>query len=241
MPYPAITSAQPVTGAEALTARLWSSIEGIFAEILAHPFIAGLTDGSLPEDAFRFYVVQDALYLTRYARALSLCAAKAPRDEAIRMFNEHAAGAIAVERSLHESFFAEFGISPGDVAATPLAPANLAYTSYLLAVAYGGSFAEALGAVLPCYWIYWEVGKALLAKGSPNRLYQRWIDTYGGDEFAAIVQAVLDLTDALAPELGPADQRAMAEHFVMTSRYEWLFWDMGYRQERWPGAVAPGR
>lgn len=241
MPSSEITSTQPVRSAQSLTAQLWRSIEGIFAEILAHPFIAGLTDGSLPEDAFRFYVVQDALYLTRYARALSLCAAKAPRDEAIRMFNEHAAGAIAVERSLHESFFAEFGISPQEVAATPLAPANLAYTSYLLAVAYGGSFAEALGAVLPCYWIYWEVGKALIARGSPNRLYQRWIGTYGGEEFAAIVQAVLDLTDALVPELGPADYRAMTEHFIMTSRYEWMFWDMGYRQERWPEAVAPGR
>ncbi len=224
-----------------LTRQLWSSIEPIFAEILAHPFITGLTDGTLPEAAFRFYVIQDALYLTRYARALSLCAAKAPHEAAIRMFNEHAAGAIAVERSLHESFFADFGISPADVATTPLAPTNLAYTSYLLAVAYGGSFAEALGAVLPCYWIYWEVGKALIARGSPNRLYQQWINTYGGEEFAAIVQAVLDLTDTLAPELGPADQRAMAEHFVMTSRYEWMFWEMGYRQERWPEAVASRR
>lgn len=241
MPNSEMSNTQPVTAPASLTAQLWHNIEGIFADILAHPFIAGLTDGSLPEEAFRFYVVQDALYLTRYARALSLCAAKAPDEAAIRMFNEHAAGAIAVERSLHDSFFADFGISPEDVATTPLAPTNLAYTSYLLAVAYGGSFAEALGAVLPCYWIYWEVGKALIAKGSPNRLYQRWIDTYGGEEFAAIVQAVLDLTDALAPELGPADLRAMTEHFIMTSRLEWMFWDMGYRQEWWPEAVAPRR
>ncbi|HEY8448140.1 MAG TPA: thiaminase II [Thermomicrobiales bacterium] len=223
----------------ALTTQLWKSIEGIYAEILAHPFITGLTDGTLPEKSFRFYVVQDALYLTRYARALSVCAARAPHEEAIRMFSEHAAEAITVERSLHDGFFAEFGLSPEEVAATPLAPTNVTYTSYLLATVYGGSFAEALGAVLPCYWIYWEVGKALLAKGSPNRLYQRWIDTYGGEEFGATVQAVLDLTDAIAADLGPADRRAMTEHFVMTSRLEWMFWDMGYRQERWPDAVAP--
>jgi thiaminase/transcriptional activator TenA len=60
------------------------------------------------------------------------------------------AGAIAVERQLHESFFFDFGLSESDVAATPMAPTNLAHTSYLLAVACGGSFPQASGALLPC-------------------------------------------------------------------------------------------
>jgi thiaminase/transcriptional activator TenA len=217
----------------ALTDHLWASIDGIYRAILAHPFVTGLTDGTLPETAFRYYVVQDALYLTRYARALSLCAAKAPGEGAIAMFNEHAAGAIAVERSLHEGFFADLGLTAEEIAATPPAPTNLAYTSYLLATAYGGSFAEALGAVLPCYWIYWEVGKALIAGGSPHPLYRRWIDTYGGEEFAAIVGDVLALTERTGAELGPAERRAMTDHFVTTSRYEWLFWDAALRMETW--------
>lgn len=216
------------------TDELWSSIDEIYDAILVHPFLTGLTDGTLPEEAFRFYVVQDALYLTRYARALSICAAKAPTDAAIEMFNNHAAGAVAVERSLHEGFFQEMGLSPETVAATPLTPTNLAYCSYLLATSYSGSFAEALGAVLPCYWIYWEVGKALLAKGSPNPLYRRWIDTYGGEEYAAIVASVLDLTNQIGAELGPADRRAMTAHFVTTSRYEWMFWDSTQKMESWP-------
>jgi thiaminase/transcriptional activator TenA len=217
-----------------LSDHLWSTIREIYEAILAHPFLTGLTDGSLPPEAFRFYVVQDAHYLTRYARALSVCAARAPDESAIRMFSEHAAGAIAVERSLHEGFFVDFGLSQEEIAATPLAPTNLAYTSYLLATAYGGSFAEALGAVLPCYWIYREVGKALIERGSSNPLYQRWIDTYGGEEFAAIVREILALTDRLGPTLGNADRDAMTRHFIATSRYEWMFWEMGYRQERWP-------
>ena len=81
---------------------------------------------------------------------------------------------------------------------------------------HDGSFAEALGAVLPCYWIYWEVGKALLERGSPDPLYRRWIDTYGGEEFAAVVRAVLELTDRLGPELSRrrarADDRALPHH-----------------------------
>jgi thiaminase/transcriptional activator TenA len=150
------------------------------------------------------------------------------------MFNQHAAGAIEVERTLHDTFFAELGVRPDELAATPPSPTNLAYTSYLLSVAYGGSFAEALGAVLPCYWIYWEVGKALLRHGSPDPLYQRWIDTYGGEEFAALAGAVLALTDRLGPRLAADERTAVARHFTTTSRYEWMFWDAAWRGEAWP-------
>jgi thiaminase/transcriptional activator TenA len=220
---------------ERFTTELWSGIEETWSAILEHPFITGLTDGSLERDSFQFYVVQDAHYLRDYARALSVAAARAPTEADIGMFAEHAAGAIAVERSLHEEFFADFGLSEEDVATTPMAPTNLAYTSYLLATAYGGSFAELLGAVLPCYWIYWEVGKELLDRGSPDPLYARWIETYGGEEFAEVVRAVLSLTDRLGPELSPAERERVAARFAVTSRYEWMFWEMGYRRERWPG------
>src|SRR5499433_4432060 len=119
----------------AFTDELWKSIVPIYAAILRHPFLTGLTDGSLPRERFVFYAVQDALYLREFARALSLAAARAPQDDWIIMFNEHAAGALKVERSLHESFFQDFGLSVDAVASTSLAPTNLAYTSYLLAVA----------------------------------------------------------------------------------------------------------
>ncbi|MGH2820381.1 MAG: thiaminase II [Actinomycetota bacterium] len=217
-----------------LTEHLWSSIEPIFKRILDHPFLQGLADGSLEEDAFRFYVIQDALYLREYARALAVCAARAPGEEDIRMFSEHAAGAIAVEGQLHEGFFADFGLSEREVRATPMAPTNLAYTSYLLATAHGGSFPEALGAVLPCYWIYREVGKALSRRGSPAPLYRRWIETYGGDEFAEVVRAVLTLTDRIGRDLASREKAMVTDRFVTTARYEWMFWDMGYRREQWP-------
>ena len=220
--------------ATGFSAELWSGIEDVYAQILEHPFLAGLTDGSLDRAAFEFYVVQDAHYLREYARALSVAAARAPAESEIAMFNEHAAGAIAVERSLHDAFFVDFGFGKGELARTPMAPTNLAYTSYLLATAYGGSFADLLGAVLPCYWIYWEVGKALLPQGSPDPLYARWIETYGGEEFAGVVRSVLALTDRLGPELSPAERERAGVHFRATSRYEWMFWEMGYRRERWP-------
>jgi thiaminase (transcriptional activator TenA) len=218
----------------ALTQRLWSSIAGLYGQILAHPFLAGLADGSLDQERFRFYVVQDALYLRDYARALSVCGARAPAEDDVAMFNQHAAGAIAVERELHASFLADFGLTPAEVEATPMAPTNQAYTSYLLASVYAGSFAEAVAAVLPCYWIYAEVGGYLVERGSPDPLYRRWIDTYGGEEFAAVVGAVRDLTDRVGAGLGDAELARVHQRFVTTSRYEWMFWDAAWRQERWP-------
>jgi len=224
----------------AFTHELWKTIEPIYAAILDHPFVRGLTDGSLPRESFRFYAVQDALYLREFARALSLAAARAPRDDWIIMFNEHAAGALKVERALHESFFRDFGLTPADVAATPLAPTNLAYTSYLLAVAYGGGFHEAIAALLPCYWIYWEVGKELERAGSRDPLYTRWIGTYASQEFGALVSAVIDAVDAVASRLPPPEVEAMRRHFVVTSRYEWMFWEMGWRRETWPVSSEGG-
>lgn len=219
---------------DSFSAELWDSTADIYAAILAHPFVRGLTDGSLPQDAFTFYVVQDALYLREYACALAAVASQATDTAGTEMFARHAAGIIDVEMTLHESLLGDLDIDPAVADAAEQAPTTLAYTSYLLAATRGGSYAEGVGAVLPCYWIYWEVGKHLLSQGSPNPRYQKWIDTYGAEEFGTEVLEVIAVADRLGPELGSAERARMRQHFRTTSRYEWMFWDMGYRQEQWP-------
>lgn len=216
------------------TSELWQGIGDIYRGILVHPFLTGLTDGSLPHGTFAFYVVQDALYLRQYAQALAAVASRAPDAAGTEMFARHAADAVAVEQALHESLLADLGIDRAAASAAKPAPTNLAYTSYLLAAIYGGSYADGIGAVLPCYWIYWEVGKELQRRGSPDPRYQRWIDTYGGEEFGAAVRAVLAVTDELGPVLAPRERKRVHQHFRVTSRYEWMFWDMGYRKQTWP-------
>lgn len=216
------------------TSELWESIGDIYAAILRHPFIQGLTAGNLPEPAFRYYVTQDALYLRDFARSLAVAAAKAPDDRCCEMFADHAKTALVVERALHEGFFAEWGISDAEVLATPLAPTNLAYTSYLLRVAYAEPFAELLGALLPCYWIYNEVGKRLEEVGSPNPLYRRWIATYASEEFSVVVDQVRNVTDQSVADLSASRRTPVRRHFRATSRYEWMFWDAAWRQEQWP-------
>lgn len=195
------------------TDELWESIEPTYAAILRHPFIAGLTDGSLPRVRFEFYARQDALYLREFARALAIAGARAPKDDWIVMLTEHPAGAIRVERTLHGGFFQEFGLTAEDMATTLIAPTTLAYANYLVATAYGAPFHEALAALLPCYWIYWDVGKELARASSADPVYRRWIGTYGSPEFGAVVRAVLEATNDVAARRGDLERAAMRHHF----------------------------
>ncbi len=219
---------------DSFTARLWRDIGGIYAAILEHPFVTGLADGSLPAESFEYYVIQDALFLRKYARALAAVASRAPDAAATEMFARHAAGIVSAEMSLHASLFADLGIDPASAASAAEAPTTLSYTSYLLATAFAGTYGEGVGAVLPCYWIYAEVGRHLVARGSPNPRYRQWIATYGGDEFGEEAREVIAITDALSGDLSAAERQRVRDHFHATSRYEWMFWDMGYRREGWP-------
>ena len=219
---------------ELFTGKLWRSIADIYEPIMSHPFIKGLVDGSLEEEKFKFYVIQDSLYLGEYAKALSIAAAKAPRDEWMTTFSEHVKMVVVVEHALHQSFFKDWGLTVREVRSTLMSPTNLAYTSYLNATAYSKPFHELLGALLPCYWIYWEVGKELEKRGSTRELYQRWINTYSSKEYADVCKAVLDIADTLAEDLTLEQKDNIKRHFIATSRYEYMFWDSAYRLEKWP-------
>lgn len=220
--------------AESWSSRLWQEIEGTYAAILAHPFLTGLSEGTLDPGAFGYYVAQDVHYLRGYARALAVVGAKAPTHADTAMFARHAAGAVDAELALHATLLPDLGLDPAAVAGVPVAPTTRAYTSYLLATAYGGSFADGLAAVLPCYWVYARVGSALVERGSPDPRYQRWIDTYAGQEFAAVVAEVLALVDRVGPTLSATEEARARAHLAATARYEWMFWDAAYRREEWP-------
>ncbi|RKE20362.1 thiaminase II [Streptomyces sp. TLI_171] len=215
-----------------LTDELWAAAEPTYRRILDHPFLLGLADGTLPRAAFRPFVVQDSHYLRDYARALAVCAAKAPTEDQVLAFANDAIGAIAAEQQMHAEFMTALGEDPD--ADQGVLPTTRAYTSYLLATVHGGSFAEAVGAVLPCYWIYARVGEELARRSSPEPLYAKWIGAYGGAEFQQVVRRVLDLTDRLGDELSATERRRVVEHFTTTARYEWMFWDAAWRGETWP-------
>lgn len=201
--------------------------------VLAHDFLRGLSDGTLPREAFGYFIIQDTLYLAEYARALSLLAAKAPTPVA-PILAAHASAAVATELELHPALLREAGLDPALLDTTPKSPATTAYTSYLLSVCAQRPFHEGLAAVLPCYWIYEQVGRALEREGSGDPVYARWIDAYAAAGFAESVAEMIEVIDAVVGSLPEAALADMAQHVETATRYEWMFWDAAVRAERWP-------
>jgi len=228
--YPAV----PLQPDGSFTRQLWETNRDLYQEILAHPFLKELRAGTLDRKAFSHYMIQDSYYLREFARSLSITAAKAPRPEWAALLNTHAADTMNEEQRLHETVFREYGISREEVGRAEPSPETFAYTRFLLATAYGGSFAESLAALLPCYWIYWEVGKELKKNGSEDPSYQKWIDAYSSEEYGRTVKAALVIVEQAAREAGNLEREEMRRHFRRSSRYEWMFWDSAYRRAGWP-------
>jgi thiaminase/transcriptional activator TenA len=220
------------------TDRLWASIVPTYDAILAHPFLTGIADGTLPPQRFVYFIEQDGLYLRAYARALSYAAGHALEPADTALLTSSAAEAIAVEVGMHAELLQGFGASPRETRAVRLSPSGELYVQTILAHTAQGPFSEAMASVLACFWIYAEVGRTLIRGGSPDPRYQRWIDTYADPAFAATVDGVLAITNRVGTEAGPAEQARMQALFAQGCRLEWMFWDAAWREERWPIEVG---
>lgn len=212
------------------TKQLWQSVSQLYHAIQSHPFNRELAAGILPLDKFRYYVQQDELYIKAYARALALLAAKAPDSAARHVLLSYAKDGLLIEQQLHDYFFRQYDIE----SAVEQEPACFAYTHFLLAVSAIEPFEAGLAALLPCFWIYREVGYNIANTSVTNNPYQLWIDTYTDAEYDKIVDRMLDLTEHAAQQTSATKRWHMAETFFQSTRLEWMFWDAAYRQEKWP-------
>lgn len=214
---------------------VWNDTLPIYQAILAHPFNAELAEGSLSPERFAFYVQQDALYLTDFARALALTAARAPDSAAAESLLAYAQEGMEVERALHSHFFGLFNIR----AATRQEPACFVYTQFLLATAALESYAVSMAALLPCFWIYWKAGLHLAAGARRPNPFEAWIQTYSDEAFGRSVERMIELTNSAAEKASPAEREAMRRAYRISAECEWGFWDGAYRLVRWPSWNGP--
>jgi thiaminase/transcriptional activator TenA len=207
--------------------KIWDAIHG-------HPFLRELYAGTLASERFTYFILQDYLYLLDFAQVLCLGGAKSPNLATLEVFARHALAAVEVERSFHASFGKTLGFSRKHLDATVKGPVTRAYIDHLQAVARGAPLPELVAAVLPCYWIYGETGRRLF-KGRPRRpaIYRQWIELYASDEFWRPVREQIDLMNELGARASADGKRLMIAHFILSSRYEFLFWDQAYRREVW--------
>lgn len=212
---------------------VWQRNLALYEKTLALPFNQELAAGTLSKDAFCHYVIQDAHYLVAYGRALAVCGAKAFSADDIIQFTQGAKEAIIVERSLHDGFMKDFGISKADFENTPLTLACHHYTSFLTATAWSESYPIVLASLLPCFWIYAEVGKDIVNASVANNPYQAWVDTYSGEHFNEAVQNVLATIDRIAARCDADTIEKMHQAYTKGAELEYLFWDGAYHQRQW--------
>ncbi|ULA63618.1 MAG: Aminopyrimidine aminohydrolase [Nitrospira sp.] len=203
---------------------------------LTHPFVIALGNGTLPERKFKYYILQDARFLGDLARLFAAGAVNAPDSESALRFAKLAEETIVVERSLHESYGKQWKMTARQMTSVPMAPTNYAYTRHMLSVAHTGSAVEIAVVALPCAWIYCVVGQHLLKNGPPkkNHPYRNWLMLYASPEFAEVQQWMRKKVDQWAKTAGVEEKRRMEESFLISSRYEWMFWDMAWNEEQWP-------
>ena len=211
------------------SSRLWEAIH-------AHPFVRGLGAGSLPSDRFTFYLRQDYLFLIAYSRVLALAAAKAPDLESMAKFGELMHATATREIALHRRYCAGFGISGTALERTRIAPGTVAYTHYLLAIGYNGTFNELCSALLPCQWGYAEIGERLAKAGGTKQSnpYAEWVRMYASKEFQALAAWLRGYLDTRTKRASMETKAQLHRAFETSSRFEYQFWEMAWTKQGWP-------
>lgn len=197
-----------------------------------HPFLQGIADGTLPEAAFREYLVQDYRFLVQFARAHALEAYKADTVEDLRWAAAAAAGIIEIEMRLHVEYCAQWGLDEAALEAAEEDPANTAYTSFVLETGIAGDALDLAVALAPCTVGYGEIGARLAAdpatvRGGANP-YEAWIAAYAGAEYQDGVRDAVERMERLHARHGSAARRnGLEDVFREAARLEAAFWQMG--------------
>ncbi len=213
-----------------VSARLHDAAAPVWEACLRHPFVTGIGDGTLDMEKFRYFMLQDYLYLFDYARVFALGVVKARDPELMRVFAANVDAILGGEMKIHRAYMKRLDITEEQVFSIKPALANLSYTNYMLSVAQTGGPMEIVASILACSWSYAEIGQALAAipGAAEHPFYGEWIRGYASEEYAATNQALIELMDSLAADAGEEQLAYLTDVFVNCSRYELGFWDMAW-------------
>jgi hydroxymethylpyrimidine/phosphomethylpyrimidine kinase len=215
---------QPLLSEGSFAAILWHEAQQDLDDIHALDFIRNLASGSLGEKEFAYYLAQDAIYLNGYSRVLARASALAPSEAEQLFWAASARQCLEVESELHRTWLGTRTVQPG------LGPVTKSYVDHLTAASASGSYAVLAAAVLPCFWLYAEVGATLharfVAAGEPSaHPYADWLRTYADEDFAAATRRAIAIVDEAARVASAADRAAMVTAFKQSCRLEVDFFD----------------
>lgn len=214
--------------------RLLDATKDIWKKYNEHPFVLGIQDGTLDKEKFRYYIVQDYLYLEDYAKTFAVGVAKAKNLKIANLFAKYI-NVMNGELDIHNGYLAKLGVTQEEIESTPRALDNLSYTSYMLRVAYEEGQAEIFAAILACAYSYEIIAKKIV-KNNPSSVddefYGDWVKGYISDGYAAENAVLLEVIDSLTEEYSEQQIQHLVDIFVACSRYELNFWEMAWNMSR---------
>lgn len=214
--------------------RLLDATKDIWKKYNEHPFVLGIQDGTLDKEKFRYYIVQDYLYLEDYAKTFAVGVAKAKSLKIANLFAKYI-NVMNGELDIHNGYLAKLGVTQEEIESTPRALDNLSYTSYMLRVAYEEGQAEIFAAILACAYSYEIIAKNIV-KNNPSSVddefYSDWVKGYISDGYAAENAVLLEVMDSLTEEYTEQQIQHLTDIFVACSRYELAFWEMAWNMSR---------
>ena len=215
-----------------LTDELRSSVGPLWEKTVTHPFVIELGDGTLSPDVFDIYFQQDHLFIRDWIALMCAGVAKAPDFHAARPLAAFIHLALGGEEGLFQEYFLEKGLSDEEVKSLEYLPTMLGYGNFLRKIASEGGYCEIVTTLLGIEWPYLEWGQQLAAQGKhpDNKYYQTWINLHAGPDLEGFVTWMRNTLDAATI----SDTKPLRDIFLTTLRYEYLFWEMAYRGERWP-------
>lgn len=221
------------------TKQLKELTKDSWEQSLNHPFVQGIVRGDLPLEKFKYYILQDTYYLKHYGKVHALAAAKADDFSVTAMLAEKAKLTAEAEITVHKQHTELLNISEEEMENFKPAPTAYAYTSHMYRACLTGSLAQVVSAMLPCYWLYADIGR-LNADAKPGvEVYQNWLDTYASDWFQESTKEQIDLLDELMKGESETEKQKVIEQFVIAKEYELHFWEMSYTEETWLSNKQP--
>jgi thiaminase/transcriptional activator TenA len=220
------------------TDRLYDSVESIWQAQIEHPFVRGIANGDMDESRFRNWVEQDYLYLKEFARIFAWGATKARSLDSMGWYAKMLDLTLNTEMELHREYAQRFGVSEEDLESIQMWPTTRAYTDFLVRTSADGEIGDLLAALLPCAWGYAHIGQALADEGLPDDdRYADWILQYSSDEFVEGAEWLKCEMNDVATGLTSERKDDLVELFVLSSQYEYQFWDMCWHGEDWTPEV----
>lgn len=195
-----------------------------------HPFVLGIQNGTLEREKFRFYMIQDYLYLGDYAKIFALGVAKATSLSNAMLFSRYIS-VMNGELNVHSDYMARLGITQEDIDSAKRSLDSLSYTSYMLRVAYEETEVEIVAAILACAYSYEVIAKKMVENNPAavdDEFYGSWISGYVSEEYSEENRVLIELLDDMTKSYTPAQIEHLKEVFLACSRYEMAFWDLSW-------------